>query len=59
MNLPNILAKLPLRFQWTLHNLIAHPLSEILFQIGFGEAGDRVHDQTVPAGPGLSKGLHG
>lgn len=36
------------RFQWTLHNLIAHPLSEILFQLGFENAGNKVHDMTVP-----------
>lgn len=37
----------PLR-NWTIHNLIAHPLSEILHLLGFGDLGDRVHDATVP-----------
>lgn len=41
-------AKLPKRFQWTLHNLIAHPLSEVLFQFGFEDAGNWVHDWSVP-----------
>lgn len=43
-----LLGKLPKRFQWTLHNLVAHPLSEVLFQFGLGKLGDRLHDATVP-----------
>lgn len=43
------LALLPLRFQWTLHDLVACPMSELLFQFGFGRAGDVVHNWTVPA----------
>ena len=43
-----LFARLPERFQWTAHNLIAHPLSEILFQIGLGDWGDRLHDWTIP-----------
>lgn len=43
-----ILAKLPPRFRWTLHNLIAHPLSEVLFQFGYGDAGNAIHDATIP-----------
>lgn len=45
----NLLGKLPVRFQWTIHNLVAHPVSEILYQIGFGDLGNRLHDATVPA----------
>ena len=36
------------RFNWTLHNVIAHPLSELLWQFGFEDAGNWVHDATVP-----------
>lgn len=43
-----LVTRLPKRFQWTLHNMVAHPLSEILFQIGFKSLGDRVHDATLP-----------
>lgn len=50
MNLPKIIAKLPARVRWTLHNLIAHPLSEVLYQLGARELSNAVHDQTVPAG---------
>lgn len=45
---PRLLGKLPERFQWSLHNLVAHPLSEVLFQLGLREWSDRVHDLTVP-----------
>lgn len=43
-----IISRLPERFRWTLHNVVAHPLSEVLFQLGFEDAGNRVHDATVP-----------
>jgi len=36
------------RFRWTLHNLVAHPLSEVLFQVGLGDLGNRLHDATIP-----------
>ena len=44
-----IINKLPNRFKWTIHNVIAHPLSEILFQFGFRNASDIVHDNTTPS----------
>lgn len=44
-----LFASLPERFRWTTHNLIAHPLSEILFQLGLGDWGNRLHDWTIPA----------
>ncbi len=43
-----LFARLPARFQWTAHNLIAHPLSEILWQVGFEKASDWIHDWTIP-----------
>ena len=43
-----ILGRLPERFQWTAHNLVAHPLSELLFQVGLRQWSDAVHDRTVP-----------
>ena len=42
------LARLPERFRWTLHNLVAHPLSEVLFQLGFEDLGNQLHDATIP-----------
>lgn len=41
------LAKLG-RFNWTLHNTVGHPVSEVLHQIGLRKASDWVHDVTVP-----------
>lgn len=46
--LPVLLARLPERFQWTLHNIVAHPLSEVAYQLGFEDLGTQVHDLTVP-----------
>jgi len=43
------LPKLPKRFMWSPHNLFAHPLSELLYQLGFEELSNKVHDMTVPA----------
>ncbi len=43
-----IIGKLPNRFKWTIHNVIAHPLSEVLFQLGFEKASNNVHDCTMP-----------
>lgn len=57
MNLSRLLGRLPERFQWTLHNLVAHPLSELLFQAGLRRWSDKVHDLTVPEHePGTGRG---
>ena len=45
---PVLLNLLPKRFQWTVHNVIAHPLSEVLCQVGLRKMSDKVHDITVP-----------
>ena len=36
------------RFAWTIHNMIAHPLMEILHQFGMTSLGNRIHDWTLP-----------
>lgn len=46
--LPHLLGKLPERFQWSLHNLVAHPVSEVLFQVGLQELSEKVHDLSAP-----------
>ena len=46
--LPRLLGKLPDRFQWTVHNVLAHPISEVLFQVGFQELSEQVHDLSAP-----------
>ena len=48
MNLARLLGRLPERWQWTLHNVVAHPLSELLFQVGLRSWSDRLHDLTIP-----------
>jgi hypothetical protein len=46
------LGRLPTRFQWTLHNLVGHPLSEVCFQLGFEGLSAWFHDRTMPHGVG-------
>lgn len=46
--LPYLLGRLPERWRWTVHNLVAHPVSEMLWQVGLTGLAERVHDCTVP-----------
>ena len=47
---------------WTMHNLISHPLSEIIYIIGFGTGRAEkfcnwIHDITIPDHiPGTGRG---
>jgi len=36
------------KFKYTIHNLIAHPLMELLHILGQTELGNKVHDMTLP-----------
>lgn len=36
------------RFAWTLHNILGHPLSEMLHLFGLARASRWVHDVTMP-----------
>ena len=36
------------RFNFTIHNVVAHPVMEALHILGFTEAGNRIHDMTLP-----------
>lgn len=38
----------PAWFWWAVHNLIAHPASEVLYWIGLGRLGFWFHDATIP-----------
>lgn len=52
-----LFARLPERFQWTAHNLLGHPVSEVLFQFGLTGLSDWVHDWTIPLHtPGQGRG---
>ena len=42
------ISHLPERFKWSAHNIVAHPLSELLFQLGCREASVWIHDITAP-----------
>jgi hypothetical protein len=44
----NFLSCLPDRFKMTLHNVIGHPVSELLGLFGFTEMSTAVHDGTLP-----------
>jgi hypothetical protein len=46
--LQRALGRLPERLRWPLHNLVAHPVSEALWQVGLRRLSDRLHDATVP-----------
>lgn len=37
-----------LRHRWAIHNLIGHPLMQILSWLGFPTLGIKVHDLTAP-----------
>lgn len=43
-----MLNKLPARFQWTLHNVVGHPMMEIFTQLGLLRMANKVHDWTMP-----------
>lgn len=36
------------RWSWFIHNVVAHPMSEILYQMGLEGLGNQVHDMTIP-----------
>jgi len=54
---PFLLGRLPSRFQWTIHNLVAHPLSELVYQFGLENISNYIHDITIPEHkPGTGRG---
>jgi hypothetical protein len=48
MMIQNFLSRLPDRFKMTLHNVVGHPVSELLFLFGFIKMSTAVHDGTLP-----------
>jgi hypothetical protein len=45
------------RFSWSLHNFVAHPVSELLYLIGLERMSNWIHDVTVPEhNPGTGRG---
>lgn len=49
--------KLPKRFKWTIHNVVAHPLMEITYQLGFIELSEQIHDSTIPTKDQLQENI--
>jgi len=47
MNIRKFVSKLG-RFNYTIHNLIGHPLMELLHILGQTDLGNKVHDITLP-----------
>lgn len=43
-----VINKLPKKFKWTIHNVIAHPLSEIARLVGASVLSEKIHDCTIP-----------
>lgn len=43
-----LINRLPERYRWSLHNLIAHPLSEIFYLVGKESISNEIHDMTIP-----------
>lgn len=35
-------------WEWAVHNIVAHPLSEVLHQFGFKNLSNQLHDVTIP-----------
>ena len=35
-------------FRYTIHNLVAHPLMEVLHLLGLGKYGEYLHQATLP-----------
>lgn len=42
------LGALPIHWRWTLHNVVGHPLSELLYKLGLRSLGQWAHDATLP-----------
>jgi hypothetical protein len=43
--------KIKVHLMWAVHNLIAHPLGELLYWVGLGKLANRLHDVTIPDVP--------
>lgn len=35
-------------FRCSFHNLLAHPISEIAYLLGFKELSNKIHDKSIP-----------
>ena len=44
----SFISKLPSKYHYTIHNLIGHPLMEIVYQLGFSNLSELIHSATTP-----------
>lgn len=47
-SIKNTISNLPPDLKWLPHNMIAHPLMEIFYQLGLEEKSSYIHDITIP-----------
>jgi len=38
-------------FRWSIHNLVAHPLSEVAWLVGLRKLSNWIHDKSIPTQP--------
>lgn len=50
--------KIKVHCMWAIHNLVAHPVGEILYWFGLTKLANKLHDSTIPDVPG-AKGVRG
>ena len=43
-----LINKLPKKFKWTLHNVVAHPLMEVVYLLGYSKLSEKIHELTIP-----------
>ena len=48
MSIQKLIDLLPPKFRWSAHNIIGHPVCEILSWVGLNELGVKIHDATLP-----------
>jgi hypothetical protein len=44
-----LISKFPEKYQWSIHNLIGHPMSEVFHILGFEKISKQIHDATLPS----------
>jgi len=45
----SLIQKIPEKYNYTIHNLIAHPLMEVFHVLGYTDLGNKIHEITLPS----------
>ena len=53
----NYINKFKKHFKWTFHNIVAHPLCEIVHLLGASQLSEKIHDSTIPQNLDFSDSL--